>query len=139
MSQAQTEPTQSEIEMETLYQAAALLKAVYNEISSEYKAKYRMELWRQVEENVAVCARMSSTLPKFLSLLCGKFQVAIPGHDTYEREQILHLLNGYSATPESILKVIREYPQVVTLIVRTQKDAEKAEWKETHDAANNEQ
>src|SRR6266496_3566640 len=107
--------TNQDQEMEAVYLAASLLKAVWSQIDPEFKSKYRMDIWTQVETNVAACARMSSTLTKFLSSLCGKFQVATPGRDEQERQFVDLLLHGQYGSPESVLKALRDYPQVCVL------------------------
>ena len=116
------EPSQ---EMELIYLAARLLKAVWSEIDPEFKAKYRMDIWSQMESSVAACARMSSSLLKLLSSLCGRFQVATPGHNDEERAFVGACLRGEACDPDSLLKVLRDYPQVCVLELRIMNDAEK--------------
>jgi hypothetical protein len=70
---------------------------------------------------------MSSTLNKFLSQLCGRFQVATPGCNEEERAFVDALLNGEDANPDDVLKVLRQYPQVCVLELRVLNDAEKEE------------
>lgn len=110
-------------EMELIHLAARLLKAVWSEIDPEFKAKYRMDIWSQVENNVAACARMSSTLNKFLSSLCSKFQVATPGRGEEERAFVDALLCGDESA--AVLKVLRQYPQVCALELRVLNDIER--------------
>jgi len=66
-------------------------------------------------------------LTKFLSSLCGKFQVATPGRDEQERQFVDLLLHGQYGSPESVLKALRDYPQVCVLKLRVMNDAEKEE------------
>ena len=114
-------------ELETIRVAAMLLKAVWSQIDPEYKSKYRMDIWTQVESNVAACARMNSTLTRFLSSLCGRFQVAVPGRTEEERQAVDLILRGGMGEPEHILQALREYPQVCVLQLRIMNDAEKEE------------
>ena len=118
---------QQQQEMELISLSARLLKAVWSQIDPEYKAKYRMDIWTQVETNVAACARMSSTLNKFLSSLCGKFQVASPGRNEEERAFVHALLHSEEVNTDALLKVIREYPQVCVLQLRVMNDTEREE------------
>ncbi len=70
---------------------------------------------------------MSSTLPKFLSQLCGKFEVATPGATIEEGQTITDILNGRQIAPEIILRALREYPQICVLQVRIWNDREREE------------
>lgn len=119
--------SQQQTEMETIHLASRLLKAVWTQIDLEFKAKYRMDIWQQVESNVKACAMMSSTLNKFVSSLCSKFQVATPGRNEEERAFVDALLCGEEANPDDVLKVLRQYPQVCVLELRVLNDAEKEE------------
>lgn len=70
---------------------------------------------------------MSSTLNKFVSSLCSKFQVATPGRNEEERAFVDALLCGEGVNPDDVLKVLRQYPQVCVLEVRVLNDMEKEE------------
>jgi hypothetical protein len=120
-------PTHREQEMEYLRLASLLLKAVWSQIDSKYKVTYQVTIWTQVETNVAACARMTNSLHKFLSSLCGKFQVAVPGRDADERQFVEMLLRGQYGPTESILKALRDYPQICVLQLRVMNDQEKEE------------
>ena len=108
--------------------AADLLWAVWTEIDPEYKSKYRQNIWEQVETTIAACARMTTNLDKFLSAVCGKLSVAVPGKEEGDCLQVALILQGQYADPDAILQVIREYPQVVVLKVRVMNDERKREY-----------
>jgi len=56
---------------------------------------------------------MSSTLPEFISRLCGKFAVATPGDNLEEKEFVISTLSGLGKyKPEEILQVLQDYPQL---------------------------
>lgn len=81
---------------------------------------------------MASVARMTSTLTEFLSRLCGKFQVAVPGAGEGDRVFVMRLLAGYEGDTDAILTLLREHPQVCVLALRVEKDKEKQEYVATH-------
>lgn len=123
MTQATPDERQQHLNM-----AADLLWAVWTQIDAEYKARYRMDIWTQFETSIAAVARMTTNLDQFLSRLCGKFAVAVPGQSEGDRAHLDQLLAGRFANPDSILSVIREYPQVCVLKVRIYNDERKADY-----------
>lgn len=108
--------------------ASDLLTAVWTEIDPEYKSKYRMDIWTQFETGAAACARTTNNLDRFLSQLCGKVQVASPGHDESDRRHINSILQGDYCEPGDILHMLRDYPQVCVLKVRIANDERKSNY-----------
>lgn len=121
MQQMTPQPTQ----VECIHLAARLLWTIWNGISREYLRLYRTRIWGQFEENVAACARMTNDLIKFVSLLCGVFQVSTVGRSEEERTFHIDALSGFYAPPASLLKVLREHPVVCVTLLRTMKDEER--------------
>lgn len=125
----QTEATPSihQHELEIRRVAAVLLRAVWNGIDKEYLSKYRMTIWTQFEERVAVASRITNSLVSFLSKLAVMLQVAEIGRDDEERRFVEAILAGRYGSPEEILAALRRDPQVCVMLMRVQKDEEKQE------------
>jgi len=122
-SSAATGPTMAALEM-----AEALLRAVYDGISSDYKAKYRMELWNQVQSRAAAASKMTDNLATFLSRLCGMFDGAtLAPYDPAARAFVERVLQLPQAEQRAILKTIREHTPVVVVLLRNRKQEEKNE------------
>lgn len=121
----QQSPYQRELEIRQV--GAGLLRAVWNGIDKEYLSKYRMEIWKQFEERTAVAARITSSLVSFLSRLSVMFQVAEIGKDDGERRFVALCLEGHYGSPDEILAALRRDPQVCVMLMRIQKDEEKAD------------
>lgn len=124
--------TQPPTQQMLLDMAADLLWTVWTEIDSEYKARYRMDIWTQFESRVASVAQQTTNLTQFLSRLCGKFAVATPGGGEAERAMLARILRGEFADPDAVLQVIREYPQVCVLQVHIFNDERKQEYVANH-------
>jgi hypothetical protein len=105
--------------------AARLLRAVYSQISPDYKSKYRASIWEQVESNVAACSQITSNLTSFLDLLALRFGVATMGENEEERRFVMDALQGAYGSPELILEAIQKNPVVCVTMLRVQKDEEK--------------
>lgn len=124
LTHEETLPAYSQ-ELEIRRVASVLLRAVWNGIDSEYKSKYRAEIWRQFEERTATASRITNSLVSFLSKLSVLCQVAEIGADDSERQFVEAILSGSYGNPEEILQALRRDPQVCVLLMRIQKDEEK--------------
>src|SRR6266702_5282659 len=105
--------------------AARLLRAVYTQISPDYKSKYRASIWEQVESNVLACSQITSNLTSFLDLLAQRFGVSTMGENEEERQFVLDALAGAYGSPEYILEAIQKNPVICVTMLRVQKDEEK--------------
>ena len=105
--------------------AARLLRAVYTQISPDYKSKYRTSIWEQVESNVLACSQITSNLTSFLDLLAQRFGVSTLGENEEERQFVMDALQGDYGSPEYILAAIQQNPVICVTMLRVQKDEEK--------------
>ena len=115
------------MEMETLTQAALLLKAVWEGVSSEYKSKYRQTIWEQFQSRAAAHARMTNDLAKFISSLCGTLEGAVLApYDEEARAFVEKLLTAPRPEQQKVLAAIREQTAVCVLLLRNMKQEERA-------------
>jgi hypothetical protein len=124
VEEEQQTPYQREMEIRQI--AAALLLSVWSGIDHEYLSKYRMEIWRQFEERVATCSRITNSLTYFLSRLSSMMQVAEIGASNADRLFVSGLLKGRYGNPDEILAALRRDPQVCVMLMRIQKDEAKS-------------
>ena len=114
--------------MAALEMAAALLRAVYDGISKDYRQKYRMELWNQLQSRAAASSRMTNDLATWLSRLCGMFDGAtLAPYDPAARGFIERVLQLPANEQLAILKTVREHTAVVIVLLRNQRQDEYAE------------
>jgi len=102
--------------------AAELLMAIWRGIPREYKSRYRRTIWQQFEDNVRSAA-YTSNLGKFVSSVCSKLQVQIESKDSAVAEGILN-----SGLDRPLLKLLREEPTLLVLMVRVVNQERKEEW-----------
>ncbi len=117
-------PYRQELERHQI--AAAFLRAVYNGIEWDEWGKYRMTIWTILETTVANAARMSASLLSFQSKIAQMMHVAEIGRDDAERRYVADVLAGRYGDPDAILAALRRDPQVCVMLMRLQKDEEKA-------------
>ncbi len=123
----QTLPTWQQ-DMEYARIAAGLLWAIWNGIDRDYLSQYRATIWEQFENETTNRAHMTGSLNKFVSLLCGRFNVQCYGKDTQQRAYALAVLDGrYGHPNDAILRVLRDYSVTCVALLRDEKDREKQE------------
>jgi hypothetical protein len=75
---------------------------------------------------VATASRITNSLVSFLSKMTLFLQVAEIGKDDEERRFVAAILAGNYGHPDEIIAALRRDPQVCTMLMRIQKDEEKA-------------
>lgn len=108
--------------------AAELLAIIWRGIPSDYKARYRMSIWQQFEDNIRSAAYTSS-LGRFVNTLCQKLQANI-GRNAGDRETAQTILN--SGDDRTLLKLMRDETTLLVLIVRVANQERREEWEKTH-------
>ena len=108
--------------------AAELLDIVWRGIPSDYKSRYRMNIWQQFEDNIRSAAYTSS-LGKFVNSLCQKLGASI-GRNAEDREAAQIILN--SGNDRALLKLLRDETTLLVLLVRVANQERREEWEKTH-------
>ncbi len=134
-SETMIEPPQPVPDLdEALYRATLVLRAVWGGISREYKTRYRMDIWAQVQSRAATQSRMTGDLDRCINRLCSAFDGAtLAPYDPPMRAALLGLLALPREEQQAILRALRERTATCVLLLRTQLAEEKAE--RTRDAA----
>lgn len=108
------------IDLATLETAAALLRCLWDGISPDYKAKYRRDIWQQVQDRVTTTARMTPDLGTWLSRLCLTFDNApLAPYDPARRDWLAAQLRQPAAAQRAVLEALRHQAPVVVLLLRT--------------------
>ncbi len=105
-------------------QAADLLEILWRGIPADYKSRYRMSIWQQLEDQVRSAAYTSS-LPRFISSICLKLQANL-GRNQADRARIQEILNAGQDQP--LLKLMRDETTVVVLMVRLRNQERRERW-----------
>ena len=111
---------------DTLEQAAAILRAVWEGINPDYKAKYRMTIWEQFQSRIAAQARMTNDLSTLLSRLSSTFDQAIIGpYRSDQRQYVADQLHLPVPQQRALVAAMREHAPVIVLLLRTWLQEEK--------------
>jgi len=111
-------------ELSELYQrATALLDVIWRGIPTNYKSRYRRNIWQQFEDNVRSAA-YTSNLGKFVNLLCLNLGVEFHGGDDIETANDA-LREGADRT---MLKLMREETTLLVLMVRLRNQERREQW-----------
>lgn len=97
-----------------------MLWPVWVGMPAEYKAKYARTIWQQFEDNIRSAAYTSS-LRRFLQVLCGRLGVEVRSEHLMAIERILG--DGDDA---AVLKLLREETMALVILVRLKNEERKA-------------
>jgi len=111
-------------ELSELHQrAAALLDVIWRGIPTNYKSRYRRNIWRQFEDNVRSAA-YTSNLGKFANSLCQNLGVEFRNGDDIETANDA-LREG---DDHAMLKLMREETTLLVLMVRLRNQERREQW-----------
>lgn len=96
--------------------AVELALLCYRAIDADYRQRYRMKLWQQVEARIKVAAMTSPTLPRWVQAF-----LTFPHTEVREPQTLNWLL--LSEEPREILRIYREEPTVVVAFLRAELEA----------------
>jgi len=111
-------------ELSELHQrATALLDVIWRGIPTNYKSRYRRNIWQQFEDNVRSAA-YTSNLGKFINSLCLSLAVEFRNSDDIETANDA-LREGDDRT---MLKLMREETTLLVLMVRLRNQERREQW-----------
>lgn len=101
--------------------AADLLTPIWRGIPSDYKSKYRTNIWQQFEDQIRAAA-YTSRLGVCYDTLCRKLDVTIRAEHAAAVQAVLT-----SGQDRAVLKALRDETTLLVLLVRVANEERKAE------------
>ena len=98
--------------------AVGLLRCCYRSIDADYRQKYRMDLWRQVEAKTKMAATTSPTLTAWVQRF-----LTFPHTEVREPASLAATIGAADA--RAVLRLFREEPTVVVALLRAQLESER--------------
>lgn len=104
--------------------AATLVLILHRSMDWDLWGKKRLKYWDIYENAVTSAARTTNSLTRWLNSVCSRMSITAPGRNDADRQQLNALLNA--GRDAAVLKVMRNEPQIVILLVRTHQEDKKA-------------
>lgn len=95
--------------------ARDLLYAIWRTVDADFKASYKMTIWRIFEDRVRVAANQNGNIRRFADQLCRSLGASL-GRNEDERGEAFKVLR--SDNERALLKVLREETSYVVMLVR---------------------
>jgi len=112
-------------ETQTPQQAAAdLVLILHRSMDWDTWGKKRLKYWEIYENVVTSAAKTTNSLTRWLNSVCSRMGIVAPGRNEADRTRLQAIIS--SGRDRELLKVLREEPQLVILLVRAHQEDKKA-------------
>lgn len=115
--------------------ATQILMAIWRGTPSEYKSKYRMNIWDQFQNQI-ISATTTNSVAKFISSACFKLGAQLGATD--EERSTVNAVIGLISDERKLLRTIRNDITLLVLKLRVANQERSDEWKRAQAERGNE-